>query len=339
MEVTPSNLDLIFRQANTRFSDAVAQTPTWYQDVCVEMPSQSRTMDYAWLDRIPQMRQWLGNRQIVQAQAHTRRVTNLPYESTLELDRFDIEDDMMGLYYTAVAMQGASAKKWPDTVVANFIRQASSSTFTDGSGNQTSNLGFDQVPLYSTAHPILGGVDGAAYTVTGASTQSNLFTGRALTYDNYVYVRTQMMSWVGADGLPLGIEPNVLMVPPALEQQAKLIIEAEYVPSTAGSLANGVTAGASPMTNTYRNSAKVFVNKQLANMPNNWWLLCTNVVGLKPFIWQLRSAPKFTQLTSPTDANNFMAHKFLYGVEARGASAESLWFLSAAGTSAATYTG
>lgn len=334
MEIIPSNLDILFRDARVVWEDTVGYTPNWYQNISTTMTSGTRAEEYDWLDRVPQLEQWVGPKTISAIQAHTRRLLNVVYQQTIEISKWDIQDDRFQLFYKGVEMQAAAAKKWPDTVMANFIRFAASSNIVNSDGSQTSNLGFDQQPLYSTAHPTLGGAAGAVYSVTGASTQSNLYLNTALTWDNYVKVRTNMMSYLGADGLPLDVVPDVLMVPPALEGIGKLILEADYVPSTTSTTTG--TAGQSPMQNTYKNSSKLFVNSQLADKPNNWWLLDTRF-SVKPFVWQLRQAPQLIPMVNPSDWNVFTLAKFLWSVEARGAACESLWWLSAAATSAANY--
>jgi len=80
----------------------------------------------------------------------------------------------------------------------------------------------------------------------------------------------------------------------------------------------------------------LLVVPQLANKPNNWWLYDTTK-PIMPLLWQLRQAPRFTYKTNPSDDNVFLSNQFLYGVDARGAAAETVWFLGAAATSAGTY--
>ena len=53
--------------------------------------------------------------------------------------------------------------------------------------------------------------------------------------------RTAMMSVKNADGRPLGLKPNLLMVPPALEAEARVILQAQFIigdPSSGGSKTN-----------------------------------------------------------------------------------------------------
>jgi phage major head subunit gpT-like protein len=331
MDINQQNLDILFRNVQVRFSDLYKQTPTWWQQVASLIPSGTRAEDYAWMDRLPVMRQWLGNRVVNSVSNLTRRLVNVPYESTIRLSKWDVEDDQYGVFNMAVDVQAAEVAKWPDTLVATAIRFGASDTLITG----VSNVGFDGVPVFSTRHPVLAGVDGAAGTINGASTQSNLYTNLPLTFDNYVRVRTDMMSWVGADGLPLNILPNMLMVPPALENMGKMILEADMVPTTTAVLPGGATQANSPMTNTYKGSATLFVNPMLADKPQNWWLMDTTK-PIKPWIFQQRSAPTFTAKTNINDDNVFFLAEFLWGAEARGAAAESVWFLQAAATANTT---
>ena len=58
---------------------------------------------------------------------------------------------------------------------------------------------------------------------------------------NYPAARAAMMSVKNADGRPLGLKPNLLVVPPALEAEAREILQAQFIigdPSSGGSKTN-----------------------------------------------------------------------------------------------------
>lgn len=314
MEVTQANLDIIFRQANTVFQEALLSYQPWSTQVSFTMPSASASITYGWMDRLPALRKWIGNRVINAVSTHERTVRNEPYEETFALKRTDVEDDQIGLFSAATRMQAAAAAMWPDVQMADFFRNASTVT------------GYDGVAVFATNHPLFGG---DVVGIPTGITQSNLFLNTGLTWDNFNTVRSAMQSYVGIDQQPLGVMPNLLVVPPQLEGVAKLILEADFLSNFAGQ-------GAAPATNVLKGVAKILVVPQLANKPNSWLLMDTNQV-VKPFVWQLRQSPRFTMLTNPTDQNVFLSNQFLYGVDARGAAAETLWWLTAACTSAATY--
>lgn len=314
MEVTQPNLDIIFRQASLQFQEVVMNTTTWYKDIAMTVPSTGASITYGWLDRIPIMRKWIGNRNINSLATHQRTVINDLFEDTFSLRRQDVEDDQLGIFSNAVRMLAMQAATWPDVQLAAFLRIANTVT------------GFDGVGVYATNHPTLGG------DVTGVNlgtAQSNLATSTALTLDNYIAARTTMMGWVGADGLPLNVVPDCLVVPPQLEGIGKLILEADLITDF-----SGVTTA--PVSNVYKATAKLLVVPQLSDKPNNWWL-CDTRQAIKPFLWQLRQPPRYTYLTNPADPNVFLSNQFLYGIDARGAAAETVWFLSYAATAAASY--
>ena len=306
MNITQSALDMFFRQADLRFGKALASTPVWFSQVATLVPSSTRENTYGWMAKLPSLREWVGERTVHAISTHARRVVNKGYELTDGIMSEDIRHDQFGLFNMNLDLIAQQAKKWPDHQLRDFI-------YNNG------ELGYDGKYQFATDHPTLGG------DVVGpdTSTQSNLFTGTALTFDNYAAVRAAMMSFKGEDGKPLSVVPDTLMVPPALESRAKLILESDFM---SGILAN-TTA---PQSNIWKNSAKLLVNPDLRSA--TYWYLLDTSKPVKPWIWQQEMAPRFTYMVNPNDWNVFTNRKFLYGVEAWGAPAETLWWLAAAAT-------
>jgi len=198
---------------------------------------------------------------------------------------------------------GAVVRLWPDDLLTTLLQTGESSLCFDGQNFFDPNHPIDK------RNPALG-------------TQSNYFTGKPLTPDNYAFVRTQMMSCKGEDGKPLYVNPNLLVVPPQLEQPARLILNADMIPNAAGT---------APQTNIYKGSAELLVVPQLSAQPTQWYLLDTSR-PVRPFVFQLREPPQFTYLNNPTDLNVFQRREYLFGVHARGNAGYALWFLGAKAT-------
>ena len=315
MQITPQNLDLIFRTAALTFQSALLGSPRVYEQIAMTIPTATRQITEGWLDRIPVMRKWEGARHVHGPIARARTILMEPYELTTKLSKWDIEDDQFGLFNATIPMMGESAGKWPDLLIKTFLETEANTV-----------LGYDGVPVFSTAHPVGGGTDG----ISGA-TQSNLATSTALTYANYIAGIEAMGSWVGSDGTPLAVQPTHLMVPPQLQGEAKRILESDFL--AAGALTSTSNA---PETNVWKNSTKLIVNPYLSTMPNNWWLLSA-ASAVKPFAFFQRNAPVFTARTQPTDPAVFDLAEYIYGLESRGAASETVWWLSYAGTSEAQY--
>lgn len=325
MEITQSALSVLFTQAEVKFGQALATVDQWTPQLASVMPSSTTQNVYAWMDRIPILRQWMGNRVINAVNTQARTVVNLPFELTDALLKEDVMNDNFGLFSMNLKFMAMQAAKWSDQQIANYIINSAASTAL------TPVNGYDGVPFFSTAHPTLGGgVAGSVPNGVGA-TQSNLFLSTPLTYENYRIVRANMLNLKGKDGQPLYNTPDTLVCGPTLEGVARNIVEGDFVAGV-----NGITTA--NQTNVLKGTTRVKVIQELSLMPNAWFLLCTTNV-VKPFIWQQRLAPMFTSLVNPTDLPVFMARQFIYGVEAWGAPAESLWFLAAAATAGATYNG
>jgi phage major head subunit gpT-like protein len=136
---------------------------------------------------------------------------------------------------------------------------------------------------------------------------------------SYGAARLAIMNFKDDDGRSLGLIPNLLEVPPALEATAKLICN------------NPKLEDDKP--NPYFGTAEVLVNPRLSS--STAWMLHVTNRPLKPFVYQERKAPVFVQQTNPDTEDVFMRKKFKFGAEARAAGGYGLWQLSYGSTGAA----
>ncbi len=310
MLVSQATLNALTNNFNLAFQsgyDSVVNL--WWKDIAMMIPSSTSQETHAWLSKLPQMREWVGERVVNAISTHAQVVKNKAFESTLEVDRFDIEDDQYGVYAPIARSMGETAALWPNSLILSAMQTAHSTLCYDGQN------------FFDTDHPV-DRVPGQVAT----GTQRNYWSSsKALTPDNYQDVRATMMGYQGENGIPLGVYPQTLVVPPQLEVQARLICEAEYtgITTQGGLTVNGST------TNVLRGTAKVVVIPQLSNEPTAWYLL-DNTRSIKPFIFQQRMAPEFVNLTSASQSEHvLLKNKFLYAATARGAGFGGLWFLAA----------
>ena len=301
MNLTPDNLRNIFVAFDLRFQAGISSAESFYPDVATVVPSTTRSNTYAWMDKVPKLREWIGDRQIANAAARSYTLQNKTFELTLELDREDVEDDQIGVYNPTVDMMGQQAATYPDDLLADLMRLGQTTIAHDGQF------------FFDIDHPV-------NFDDPSSPIQSNFFTGTPLTAANFNSVRAAMLGWKGADGKSLLVRPNLLVVPPALENIARVITESENIS----------VAGGSTQTNVYRGVAKVLVIPQLAGgIGDTEWYLLDTTKPLKPFVFQNRRDPEFALLTDLSDENVFQRNKFVYGVNARGNAGYGLWFLAA----------
>lgn len=312
---TPLSVDAIYINFLTNFQDALTSAEVWSDKVVTKIASASRENRYLWVDKIPRLRKWTGDRVYNSLSRRSYALVNDDYEDSLKLDRNVIDDDGLGLYAQGVRMLGDAAAHWPDDMVADIMQ--------NGQSTSPQYICHDGQPFFSAAHPT--NLDAP----TMFANQTNLYSvatsgATPLNATNYNTVRAAMMALKGSDGKPLGIRPDLLVVAPALEMAAKQLLNADFIAPTGGF---GVNAAAQ-QTNVLKGTADLLVIPQFAGADTTWYLLSTKG-PLKPFIFQERKAPQFTVKAASNDDNMFDGREIKMGVDARGAAGFSLWFLAA----------
>lgn len=284
MIISPQTLRGIFVGFNTLFNKAFEDEKPLYEQIATVTPSTTDSETYAWLGDIPGMREWIGDREIQNLAASDYTIKNKDFELTVGVDRDAVEDDKIGLYSPSIQMLGQAAAMHPDELVFGLLKDGFSSKCFDGQA------------FFSSDHTI------------GKKKVSNKSTAK-LSLDAYVAARSAMMSLTNGKGRPLNLVPNLLVVPPALEKEARDILIADFINGT---------------KNTMQGTAKPLVAPQLAGSDSAWYLLCVNR-PIKPMIYQQRKKAKFVSKTAETDDNVFMSKRFIYGADSRGNAGFGFW--------------
>ena len=189
---------------------------------------------------------------------------------------------------------GWSAKQLPDEIDAELKNNAFTETCYDGQY------------FYDTDHPVAGS------SVSNKGTAALSSATRTLAAASYGAARLAIMGFTDDEGRPLGLVPNLLEVPPALEATARILCEGDKLDDDT--------------PNPYKGTATYMVNPRLTS--STQWMLHVTNRPLKPFIYQERKAPVFVQQTNPDTEDVFMRKKFKFGAEARVAGGYGLWPLS-----------
>jgi phage major head subunit gpT-like protein len=316
MELTPTNLQFLFQAANFKYQQAYARRKTYHELYAETMPSGTEIEVYPWLAELTGMREWVGPRLTASIAARSYFLQNKPFEKTIGLDRDKILDDQFGVFNLAVERLGEAAKRWPDDLTTTALI------------NGITALCFDGQPFFSSAHPVdIDDSSQGTYSNRYDSTTSGaLPLNNPATYlDNFALVYAAMMSFKGESGIPLEVQPTILMGPPQLEKYIRLICDESDTVQAIKNVAGSDNVAAAALPNPYSGLVKPVVNPRLAGDPNTWYLLSTD--RIRPLVFQERKAPELIQLISPTDPNVFMTREFLYGIDSRGAAGYTLPFL------------
>ena len=296
--VNASTISNIFINLKTTFNRCFDATPTTWQKIAMLVPSGTKTNDYKWLANFPRMKKWFGEKTVKALAAFNYTITNDDFEATVEVDRNDIEDDQLGIYAPQAEMAGFSAKQLPDEIIYELAN------------NVFVNKCFDGQYMCDVDHPVtdkngvVQSVSNKGIAVLSAATQAAAIASLGA-------ARTAMKKFTDDEGRPLNIKPDTLLVPPALEDIANVLM-------TNDRLEDG-------KPNPYKGTMTVLCDARLTS-DTAWFLLDTSK-PVKPFIYQERKKPIFVQQIDPQAEDVFMRKKFKFGAEARAAGGYGFWQL------------
>lgn len=303
MIVTPSSISSMFSGFHAAFREGYQNAAPVYERLATMAPSTGEQETYAWMADIARFREWVGDRVYNNLVAHAYTLINKDWEDSFAVPRNKVDDDTYGIFGPRFQALGEAAKLWPDDMLLTALEAG------DGA------LCYDGQYFFDTDHPV--NLYDAAM-----GTQANLLTGSALTQTTYYAAKAAMQKLKSESGERMGIIPDVLIVPPALEKTAKEIIKADTIAQVFGSN----TAAAAP-SNVSKGDVDLMVWERLTS-DTTWYLACTKK-PIKPFVFQQRKAPEFIDKGSdPRDEDRFNRKQYVYGADSRGNLGYSLWFLA-----------
>jgi phage major head subunit gpT-like protein len=297
MDLTPEALRVLRTTFVKQFQDAYTETPIFWDKLATLVPSSSAQNDYGWMAALPSMREWIGPRQIDNLRAHHYAILNRLFEMTFGIKRDDMEDDNLGVYSMKAQMQGEAAAKHPDELIVELMQN----------GDSASVLAFDGQFFFDNDHPI-NPFD------PNSATYDNLF-GLTLDRTNFLAVRNAMMAFQNESFRSLGVTPDTLIVPPALEGPGMEIVEMERTNDTTGG-GNNVTF----------KMAKLMVIHELAGDDTTWYLGDFSR-RIKPFVYQLRRPLSIVSKDKNTDDIVLEHNELRFYTDIRDAAGVTLPFL------------
>tara|TARA_R100000306_G_C4374673_1_gene141426 strand:+ start:293 stop:1219 length:927 start_codon:yes stop_codon:yes gene_type:complete len=200
-------------------------------------------------------------------------IRNYEFAQGIQVERRLVDDDQYNQIRRRASNMSDSFSTTIETDAANVFING----FTDSGTNRmgASTNGADGVGLLSTAHPFSPADTG--------TTQANEAT-LALTIDNLDTTRQAMRNFTDDAGQLMGVNPNMLLVPPELERTATQLVSerALYEPGSAQYDVNMFSGRFQPV-----------VWDRLTD--SNAWFLIDSVMMKQHLIWQWRIRPEFAQ--------------------------------------------
>lgn len=299
MIINREALDDIQKSLKAIFLEAfLGATPRWPK-LAMRVPSNAKIELYKFLSEVAKMRKWVGERELTNLKAYQFQIENLDWELTIPIDRNDILFDSLGLYTPLTQMMGVSAAEHPDDLLTDLLIKGGSSLCYDGQY------------FFDDDHPRMGSL----------TTQSNKGTAKLGT-TGYNAARTAMREITDGRGRNMGITPNLLVVGPSKEAEARKLLESEKLYEIAADKVQVLS------DNPYRGTAELMVWNELSDTYAEYWYLFDTTKPIKPFIFQEVKAPDFQAFASMTDEHVFKNKEFLYGVDSIDNMGYALWQLA-----------
>ncbi len=158
--ITQAQLDSLKTTLRVRFNAGLALSPDDWRKVAGFIRSDSKSNTYAWLSQFPAFREWVGTRLHKKLAEKAYAVVNKKYEATIDVERTDIEDDLLGHYGSIAEGHGQAAKDLQN----DLIFQAYAAGFT--------SLCYDGQNFFDTDHPVYPNEDGSGTAATVSNMQA-----------------------------------------------------------------------------------------------------------------------------------------------------------------------
>ena len=268
------------------FKNAFEAAGTTYEQFCMIVgDSAHTTIKLPFMEQFSCMRKWLGARQIKNLEGKMITMTEDAYEETVGIKVREIETDNWGMYMPTIQQMAVAAKALWDQLAAKAILDPGA------------------------------WIDGKSFFVTdrkyGKATICNKTTD-ALSAAAFKAAWQTMQSYCGHVGEPLAVQPDVLMVGPALEFTARDILENEYEIDGTGKIT---------VKNSCKGLAKLIVNKRFVGPYANHWRLMSCGGPIKPIALQKSKEAALVSKNKPDDEGVFMEDQAIFGTAAYGSAA------------------
>ncbi len=307
MSLTPAKIRDLNNYVDTkldaaRAASALASPPRWNTIARKASPGVG-SASYVGMDDVPEIGK-RGARGYTFAELSSKVYTleSESYGNGLRIKAADVADDRIGVYAPRIALLGRRMEIFPDRGIFRFLMEGDQSTL-----DNVDTTWIDGQPLFSASHKI------NVNKVVGAGTYSNLKTSQALTADNFQESYADFMAIPDSEGVPLNIEPNVLVLPPQLAKSGYDIVQALVISNSSNMLSNAARAERGQMP------IRVVVSAYLSADAGIWYLGYSDGADLSPLLWQETDPLTLVPRLEPTSSNVFYRDEYEWLVKGRSA--------------------
>lgn len=267
------------------FNESLVKQNEDYKKISLEVTSSTIVTDYAWIADLPSMKEWVGDRELKELSAFSYTIKKKDWEATIKVHRDNLIYDNLGIVKPQIQSLAESVSTHYNQMIFKLL--------------ESNSVCFDGKNFFTEDHSV------------GSQTFSNKGV-KALSAEAFLEARREMRSLTNSEGVPLGIRPNLLVVPPELEASALKILKAQTLENGSSNITYGM--------------CELLVCDHLTN--DKAWYLFDVSRSIKPFILQVNKKPEFVALDKPNSDRNFMSKEILYGVDTEDNAGYGMWQLA-----------
>ena len=158
--LTQAQIDALKTTLVARWNAGLKLSPDDWKKIAKLVKSNGKSNTYEWLSQFPAFREWVGSRlhKVFKETAYT--VVNRKFESTVDVQRTDIEDDNIGQYGTLAESAGQSATDLKNDLVFQALSAGFASVCYDGQY------------FFDTDHPVYSNEDGSGVAASVSNMQA-----------------------------------------------------------------------------------------------------------------------------------------------------------------------
>lgn len=205
--------DLLNSNIRKIYGDELKQVPTQYQNIFnVETSGKDREIESS-ASGLSQFVQTGENQPVTyedRNQGYDVTYTHLKWAKAISISKEMWDDDRFGAMRRGTADLAKSKMRTKDAIGSDIFNYA----FTSGGGGKSPFVAGDAVALISTAHTL----------TNGGANQSNRTTAD-LSENAIENALVAMRATLDDKGELIGVNPTTLLIPPALEKEASILLD------------------------------------------------------------------------------------------------------------------
>jgi phage major head subunit gpT-like protein len=280
-----------FRALFQKDFDAAQAFQGWKQ-IAMTIDSKTLTETYEWFGTVPVMKDVTHDELTLSDLGNFNfSITNAIYKAGIEVRRDAIEDDRLGSIMPRLRQLGGEAARHPGELLFNLIE--------DNNNAYDGTAFFADTRVIGKSANIDNLLAGAYGDGTVAEFQAGLKAARAA-----------MRAFQDDQGRPMNLIPNVIVVPPDLEETAW-----QSIATDRAGRQDRATMPAN-ISGTFQAGGYTVITNPFLTQVDDWFVF--HVAGaVKPFVYQTRIAPALEGITTPNSESGVIRDRFIYAVRAR----------------------